>query len=102
MSTPANKVSCHQHGQVSGVMICQHLRDEIGLDMIRIEVPPDAEDYITLMCQACDDFFWEEESWSDALFDFADWKLFCQICAESVAVNHTLVHVGKLDFTDDE
>jgi len=82
-------------------MICQHLRDGAGLGFFRVEVPPGSDDYETGLCERCDALLWQEEGWTDRLFDFADWKLFCRECFEDVLGRHLLLGVGQLAPGDD-
>jgi hypothetical protein len=77
-------------------MICRHLREGTGLGFYRVQVPPGSNDYETGLCEQCDALFWEEDDWTDRLFDFADWKLYCRQCFEEVLAGHYLLGVGQL------
>jgi hypothetical protein len=78
-------------------MICSHLvSSSNSLDYIRVLPGDDPSQYETGMCEACDAVFWQEDGWTDRLFDFAGWKLFCASCYEGVLARHLLVHTGKL------
>jgi hypothetical protein len=92
----ATKVECARHGACKGCMICRHLREGQGLGYWRVKVPPSSDDYETGMCEECDAFFWREQGWTDQLFEFAGWKLFCRKCYAEVLDRHRLVGIGKL------
>jgi hypothetical protein len=91
----AKQVQCPTHGVTAGCVICRHLRDGSDLGYYRIEVPPGVDFYETGLCEACDALLWEEDGWTDRLFDFADWKLFCRECFEGTLKRHRLLGVGQ-------
>jgi hypothetical protein len=76
-------------------MICRHLRDGSGLGYYRVEVPPGVDFYETGLCEECNALFFLEEGWTDRLFDFADWRLFCRDCFEVSLRRHRLLGVGQ-------
>lgn len=77
-------------------MICRHLREDTGLKYYRVEVPPGMDDYVTVLCESCDKLLWEEDGWTDRLFEFAGWQLFCIRCIEDRLHHHSLLGVGQL------
>lgn len=77
-------------------MICRHLRVGSGIGFYRVEVPPGSDDHETGLCERCDKLFWQEEGWTDKLFDFAEWELYCRQCYEKVLERHRLLGVGRL------
>jgi hypothetical protein len=72
------------------------LREGTELGYYRVEVPPGSDDYETGLCEECDALLWQEEGWTDLLFDFADWKLYCRQCYQQVLARHRLLGVGQL------
>jgi hypothetical protein len=90
------RIHCDEHGESEPCMICRHLREETGLGFYRVTVDPGQDDYETALCEACDELFWEEEGWTDRLFDFADWQLYCRSCFEKTLRSHRLLGIGKL------
>ena len=77
-------------------MLCRHLISGADLGYFRVEVDPGQDDCETALCQACDEFFWNEQGWTDRLYDFADWKLFCRVCFEDTLKRHRLLGIGRL------
>ena len=91
----AKQVQCPTHGPTAGCIICRHLRDGSGLGYYRVGVPPGVDFYETGLCDECDALLFAEEGWTDRLFDFAGWKLYCRGCFESVLGRHRLLSVGQ-------
>jgi hypothetical protein len=77
-------------------MICRHLCEGRKLGYYRVQVSPDSDDYETGLCKRCDALLWKENGWTDRLFDFAGWKLYCRKCYEKVLTGHRLLGVGTL------
>lgn len=94
MSTPT--IHCQKHGATKPHMICQHLQTKEGLGYYRVEVAPDRDDCETALCEACDALVWEEDGWTDRVYAFAGWKLYCEACYCSVLEHHRLLGTGKL------
>lgn len=77
-------------------MICNHLCDETNLDYARIDVGPQDDDYTTFLCLKCESLLLDEQGWTDRLYEFAGFKIFCQHCNENIISEHTLVAEGKM------
>ncbi len=89
-------VECDEHGKCEGCMICQHLISQKGLGYARVLVEPQDDDYETAMCDACETLLLKEQEWSDKLYDFASWKLFCRECYERTLSKHKLIAEGSM------
>jgi hypothetical protein len=89
-------VVCDTHGRRQKRMICGHLAAGSQLEFIRVLPSDDPEEYETALCTECDGVLWEEDGWTDRLFAFACWKLFCDKCYEETLTRHELVHTGRL------
>ena len=95
-SNEPKHIFCERHGRSEGCMICRHLREVNGLGYYRVEVTPGRDDYETALCGSCDEMLWKEEGWTDRLYHFADWKLFCRGCFDETLKRHRLLGVGRL------
>jgi hypothetical protein len=81
----AAKVHCAEHGTSDACIICRHLREGWGLRYYAIKGDPWA------WCQECDAVLEAEQGWSDRLYDFADWKVYCHKCFRRTLGRHNLV-----------
>ena len=77
-------------------MICQHLVSKVGLEYALVKVAPGEDDYETAMCADCESLLLEERAWSEKLYEFAGWKLFCEECYRNLLLNHILVAEGNM------
>ena len=98
----AKLVECAEHGRTEGCMICQHLRDGSGLGFYRVQMPPDSDDYETGLCEQCDELLWQEDGWTDRLFDLAEWRLYCRRRFQGVLARHRLLGMGRLSSGEDQ
>ena len=89
-------INCDKHGENEGCMICQHLITKKDLGFARILVVPEDHDYETAMCAACESLLLKENDWSDKVYNFSDFKIFCRVCYEDVLNNHTLIAEGGM------
>ena len=77
-------------------MLCQHLISEIEKDYAKVLVKPEDEDYEIAMCSDCETLLLDTGEWSDELYDFAKWKLFCRECYEKTLEKHDLIAEGYI------
>ncbi len=90
------QVECAEHGPSEATMICRHLCDGKRLGYYRVKPAPGRDDLETALCAECDALVWEEDGWTDRVYDFADWQIYCRQCFERTLKRHRLRGVGRL------
>ena len=96
-TTRPRQLDCEQHGASNPCMICHHLRERRGLGYILIAADP-GQFELTALCEDCEQLLLAEDGWTDRLFAFADWQLYCEQCLqhELQRRRHRLVGRGRL------
>src|SRR5262245_1948225 len=95
-SSRRRKVQCDDHGDSNPWMVCRHLREGRRLDFHWIESDPQ-NDTDAALCDACANLLLAEDAWTDRLWDFADWRLYCEKCwkREKRRRGHRLICRGR-------
>src|SRR5262245_29545720 len=78
-------VYCEEHGDSFPCILCRHLCEGTGMGYFAIRKDPWA------WCEACDAILEAEQGWSDRLYEFADWEVYCRVCYRKTLRRHQLL-----------
>jgi hypothetical protein len=103
MGLSRRRIQCDEHGPSPPCMICRHLREGRGLGYVRLTDDSGSIE-VTGLCEACAQLLLDEDGWTDRLFAFADWQLYCEQCfrRELRRRRHRLVGRGRLACEEDQ
>jgi hypothetical protein len=90
------QVHCDEHGATEACILCRHLRLGRGLRYYAIKGDPWA------WCAECDSVLEAEQGWSDRLYQFADWQVYCRQCFRRALRRHKLVEWVVFEEADDD
>ena len=79
-----NTARCEEHGESEACIICRHLRNSRGLRYFIIKGDPWA------WCEECDAVLEQEQGWSERLYLFAAWQIYCRACFRRTLRRHRL------------